>query len=281
VIERWSEGPADQSMAEEILVDLADLVHGHPWWRARAALTLDLLKQLGVHPPAQILDAGCGWGVTLQALERRGYDVLGMDISRRALQQLDRPNRRLVEADLAQPLGQVRAASDAVLALDVIEHLDDDRAAVARLGMLARPGGFVILSVPALPALFTEFDAIQGHRRRYLPATLRAAFADSGLILDRIFWWGRWLVPVLRRDRARPRLRPDQKPAEVYRQYLQMPPWPLPWIARLAFLSEHGRALRGRLRSGSSLFAVARRPDAGGTPPADFSSQYDPPSRPS
>ena len=64
-----------------------------------------------------------------------------MDISRRALQQLDRPGRRLVEADLAQPLGQIAAASDAVLALDVIEHIDDDRAAVARLGMLVRPGG--------------------------------------------------------------------------------------------------------------------------------------------
>ena len=140
MIERWSEGAADESMAEEILVDLADLIHGHPWWRARAALTLDLLGRLGIHPPAQVLDAGCGWGVTLEALERRGYHVLGMDISRRALQQLDRPGRRLVEADLAQPLGQIAAASDAVLALDVIEHLDDDRAAVARLGMLVRPG---------------------------------------------------------------------------------------------------------------------------------------------
>jgi hypothetical protein len=59
VIERWSEGAADESMAEEILVDLADLIHGHPWWRARAALTLDLLGRLGIYPPAQVLDAGC------------------------------------------------------------------------------------------------------------------------------------------------------------------------------------------------------------------------------
>ena len=66
-----------------------------------------------------------------------------------------------------------------MLALDVIEHIDDDRAAVARLGSLARPGGIVIVSVPALPELFTEFDRIQGHRRRYLPETLRAAFAAA------------------------------------------------------------------------------------------------------
>ena len=118
-----------------------------------------------------ILDVGCGWGVTLEALEKSGYHVLGMDISRRTLESLDRPDRRLVEADLANPW-QIAAASDAVLALDVIEHLDDDRAAVARLEMLVRPGGVLIVSVPALPDLFSEFDAIQGHRRRYLPETL-------------------------------------------------------------------------------------------------------------
>ncbi len=61
---------------------------------------------------------------------------LGIDNSSRGLQELDRPGRRLVEADLAQPLGQIAAVSDAVLALDVIEHLDDDRAAAARLGAL-------------------------------------------------------------------------------------------------------------------------------------------------
>ncbi len=218
----------------------------------------------GFIPRREILDAGCGWGVTLQALERRGYRVLGMDISRRALQQLDRPSRRLVQADLAQPLGQIRAESDAVLALDVIEHLDDDRAAIVRLGMLLRPAGILIVSVPALPTLFTEFDAIQGHRRRYLPETLGAAFADTGLHLDQIFWWGRWLVPALRRHRARPRSRPGQTSVEIYRNYLEMPPWPLPWVARLAFMAEHGLALRGRLRTGSSLFAVAHRPAAGG-----------------
>ena len=74
-----------------------------------------------------------------------------MDISRRSLELLDRPGRQLVEADLAQPLEHVALTSDAVLALDVIEHLDDDRAVVARLATLVRPGGAVIVSVPATP----------------------------------------------------------------------------------------------------------------------------------
>ncbi len=73
MIESWSKGVADESMAEEILVNLAANVRRHPWWRARTALSLDLLERLGVVPPARVLDVGCGWGVTLEALEVRGY----------------------------------------------------------------------------------------------------------------------------------------------------------------------------------------------------------------
>jgi SAM-dependent methyltransferase len=149
---------------------------------------------------------------------------------------------------------------DAVLALDLIEHLDDDGAAVRRLGSLTRPGGVVVVSVPALPALFGEFDRIQGHRRRYLPDGLRAAFAHSGLALERVFWWGRWLVPAVRRQRSRPRTRSGESASETYRRYLRLPPWPLGAAARLAFAIERGEAIRGRLPVGTSLFAVARRP---------------------
>ncbi len=148
---------------------------------------------------------------------------------------------------------------DAVLALDVIEHLDDDRAAIERLGSLVKPGGYVVVSVPALPDLFTEFDAIQGHRRRYLPGTLRDAFHDTGLEIVRLFWWGQWLVPRLRRQRSAPRSRPGESPSASYRRYLQLPPWPASLILEAAFAMEEGRALAGRLSTGTSLFAVARR----------------------
>ncbi len=250
-------------MPEEILVDLAAIIRRHPWWRARASLTLDLLRDLGVGPPARVLDVGCGWGVTLEALEAQGYEALGMDVSRRSLEQLDRPGRALIEADLTRPMGHDAPTHDAVLALDVIEHLDDDRAAVRRLGHLTRPGGCVVVSVPALPELYGEFDRIQGHRRRYLPPGLRAAFADSGLVLERVFWWGRWLVPALRRQRARQRTRPGESASEAYRRYLRLPPGPLGTVARIAFAMERRQAIRGRLTVGTSLFAVARRPHRG------------------
>jgi SAM-dependent methyltransferase len=260
MIARWSAGLANDNMAESILVELGDLIDNHPWWQARSKLTLELLRSLGVQPPARIFDAGCGWGTTLKCLEKIGYRMVGADISRQSLELLEGINRELVEFDLTQRFPSGIEPFDAVLALDVIEHLDDDRQAVAHLGEILKPGGFLIVSVPALPDLFTEFDSIQGHRRRYLPERLRNAFEGTRLEVERLFWWGSWMVPLLRNSRAKPRSRPGESSAEVYRRYLSLPPWPAPWIFRAAFAWEQTRALEGKLKVGTSLFALARRP---------------------
>jgi SAM-dependent methyltransferase len=251
-------------MDEAILVELASMVRAHPWWHARARLTLALLQQLGVRSPARVLDAGCGWGTTLEALEHGGYRAAGMDISRRSLERLDRPGRELYVADLSRDLTAHADRFEAVLALDVIEHIDDDRAAVTRLGQLARPGGVVIVSVPALPQLFSEFDEVQGHRRRYLPETLRASFAGSDLTVERLFWWGQWLVPMLRRQRRRYRRIAGESPVQTYRRYLALPPWPAALALSLGFALERGKALTGKLQTGTSLFAIGRRLDQRG-----------------
>jgi SAM-dependent methyltransferase len=184
----------------------------------------------------------------------------GLDQSRVALEQLDRPGRTLIEADVNQSLARGTSRYDAVLALDLIEHLDDDALAVRQLATLLRPGGILIISVPALPDLFGEFDRVQGHRRRYLPNELRRAFTGSGLQIERILWWGRWLVPMLSHQRAALKARPGEQASEVYRRYLKLPPWPLTLPLTLLFRLEQGPALGGRLETGTSLFAVSRKP---------------------
>lgn len=262
MIATWSEGVADENMAEAILVELAGIVRRHPWWHARAALTLELLQRLDVLPPARVCDAGCGWGTTLEALERAGYSVVGLDISRSMLERLDHRGRELAVADLTKPLPEDIETFDAVLALDVLEHLDDDRAAAEQLARLARPGGVVIVSVPALPDFYTEFDAIQGHRRRYTPERLRSVFDGSGLEVERVFFWGSWLVPALRRQRRKPlRGNSNESAAQTYRRYLRLPPWPAPLVLRTMFAMEQCRSIAGKLKTGTSLFAVALRPE--------------------
>jgi SAM-dependent methyltransferase len=257
MIATWSQGPADANMPEAFLADTLEKVRRHPWWIARAKLARAILEKHGVRPPQTVADAGCGWGTNLDALEKSGYQVTGFDISRRILEMIDQPARTLVELDFNQPLPADHARFDSLLALDVIEHIDDDRAAVAGMARLLKPGGTAIVSVPALPELFSEFDAIQGHRRRYLPETLRAAFANTGLEVREIFWWGSWMVPILRRSRNR--VAGSPRPAKTYSDYLKLPPWPVPWLMSLAYAREHSPAVRGTLKTGTSLFAVATR----------------------
>jgi SAM-dependent methyltransferase len=204
------------------------------------------------------MDAGCGWGVNLQALESAGYRAAGMDVSHRILELIDQPNRRLIEADLTQATPPSAERFDALLALDVIEHLDDDRAAIRTLSGMVRPAGLVIISVPARPDLFSEFDRIQGHRRRYVPETLRAAFEGSDFEPPQILWWGAWMVPVLRRMRGGGGTQASVAP-KSYVDYLRLPPWPIPLMMRMAYAWEHGRALKRKLNNGTSLFAIARR----------------------
>jgi 2-polyprenyl-3-methyl-5-hydroxy-6-metoxy-1,4-benzoquinol methylase len=261
MIHTWSSGAPDAHMAEELLTDLSHLVRQHPWWQARARLALRLLTALGVTGPASVLDAGCGWGVTLAALETSGYRTVGLDVSPQILQVLDTPQRQLVEADLTQPApAHVKGTFDAVLALDVIEHIDDDHAVVATLGTLLKPGGYLIVSVPALPDLFSEFDRVQGHRRRYTMDRLATAFENTGVTLVRSFWWGGWMVPVLRLQRQN-RRRPaeDLSPLEVYREFLRVPSGLGRLAMKLAFHVDERIAIRGMNGTGTSLFAVGRR----------------------
>ena len=260
MITRWSSGDPEQSMSEDILVGLWEPIRRHPWFRARARLGIAALRELGVEPPARVADVGCGYGLAFEALEQGGYRVTGLDVSRQTLERLDRPGRELIEADLSRALPPGAPQFDAVLAMEIVEHTDDDRAAVARLAELARPGGAVVITVPALPELFSEFDAATGHRRRYVPETLRQAFSGSGLQIERLLWWGSWLVPLLKLQRGHPRRRDGEPPAAIYQKYLKLPPWPVPWAFGVALAWEESRCLRGRLGRGTSLLALARRP---------------------
>jgi SAM-dependent methyltransferase len=258
MITTWCKG-ADDGMPQELLLETLRTVHGHPWWKARAKLALAALRAEGAVPRGDVIDIGCGWGTNLEALEAEGYNVSGLDISRKILEAIDRPNRKLIEGDLTQKLPENAGAFDAFLALDVMEHLDDDQGATRKFGELLRPGGVGIVSVPAQPDLYSEFDKVQGHRRRYLPDRLREAFSGSDLEVTRIFWWGQWMVPVLRRMRQKQPARETGQPAKTYAEYLRLPPWPGPLVMKLLYASEHSRALQGSLRTGTSLFAIVRK----------------------
>ncbi|MDH4350125.1 MAG: class I SAM-dependent methyltransferase, partial [Gemmatimonadota bacterium] len=96
---------------------------------------------------------------------------------------------------------------DTVVCLNVLEHIEGDVDALAAMRAMLRPGGAVVLLVPAVPALYGELDRALGHHRRYTPALLRGCFASAGLTMRHMEyfnlagmpgWW--WVGRVLQRS---------------------------------------------------------------------------------
>jgi SAM-dependent methyltransferase len=112
-----------------------------------------------------------------------------VDVSGPALAKLARRGASVVGA-LITSLPFADAAFDLVCALDIVEHVDDDAAALEELSRVARPGAVVLLSVPLHPELWNAFDDFVGHRRRYRPELLTEILGRHGLTIERSAVYG-------------------------------------------------------------------------------------------
>jgi len=189
-----------------------------PWVPApRFLLRLDLVRRLLGRLPRDrpVLELGFGAGAVLEELARQGFrDVVGTDFSasaargaRARLERLPADRRpRLLRATL-DALAPGRARFGAILAFEVLEHVQDDVGLLAQARELLEPGGWVLASVPAHPARFSAFDEAVGHFRRYERHDLVARFEKAGFEVDTLWCYGYPLANLLgwvRRRTTRP-----------------------------------------------------------------------------
>lgn len=182
----------------------------HWWYRARRDLVAQLL---GDRMPAGgvALDVGCGTGEVLDVLSGLGASaVVGTDLSEHVLGHAGRAGRVRVVSD-ASRLPFPDASADVVTSLEVVEHLDDDLAALSEYRRVLRPGGTLLVTVPAYSWLWYHQDVIAGHRRRYRRAQLLDVVADAGLHVEASSYYFSFLVPpaVLQRRTPLRRLMDD------------------------------------------------------------------------
>jgi SAM-dependent methyltransferase len=229
----------------------------HWWYRGRRRVLRAQLDRLALPPGARLLDAGCGSGRTLDELARRGR-VSGVDASPEAVAVARRRGHRDVRVADVAALPFPDATFDLVTCLDVVEHTPDDRATLAELRRVTRPGGLLVVTVPAYQALWSWHDVVNRHFRRYDRATLRAAARAAGWhVMADTHFNGLLLAPaaavrlVQRRRRAHPRSDLDLTPA-MLDGLLELP------LRLEARLVRAGVALP----AGLSLLAVLRRPAA-------------------
>lgn len=142
------------------------------WFVARRKLVAELIRRAHLSAEARILDVGCGTGATLEML--RGFGrVQGVDSSETAA-EICREKRALeIAVAEVESLPFDPASFDAVTCLDVLEHTDDDVAALREIHRVCSDGATLILTVPAYGFLWSEHDEALKHRRRYTAHELR------------------------------------------------------------------------------------------------------------
>ena len=150
------------------------------WFVSRSELLHHYLReQLALAPGARILDLGCGTGANLEVLSRYG-DAMGADFSQAALAFCRRRALpRLVLGD-GQRMPVRDGSFDLVASMDSLEHIPDDNAALAEMFRMLKPGGKLLITVPAFGFLWSEHDEALQHLRRYSAAELTDKLRHAG-----------------------------------------------------------------------------------------------------
>ena len=245
---------------ESELYDVIRRVEATHWWYAgRRAIVFDQLARLlprGASP--RVLDIGCGTGFNLEqtgALGVRG--AVGLDLSAKALTFCrERGLAQLVRGDAAQPPFGDRTF-DVVLALDLIEHVEDDRATLSGLWRVLKPGGRLIVFTPAFQFLWSAQDRVSHHFRRYTAPDLRSKLVAAGYTIDKLSYANTLLFPVVWGGRAVLRL--SGRSGDVSSENDLHPRWTNAALAAV-FAAERPLLRLVNFPFGVSLLAVAARP---------------------
>ena len=179
----------------------------HWWYRARREILSDYLTRLGHLPKdARILEIGCGTGHNLPMLARFGQvEAIEIDPAARAIAS-ERLGRPVLDAPLPGLPGIARGAYDLIAVLDVVEHIADDVAALASMRDCLKPGGKILIAVPAHQWMWSAHDVVNHHHRRYSKASLGRAIAAAGLKHNGLRWFNSLLFPLAAASRIAGRL---------------------------------------------------------------------------
>ncbi len=244
-------------MDERLMKAMLDLDEHHWWYRGRRLIVDAELARLPLPSDARILDAGCGSGRMLEELERYGQ-VSGIELDPTAAEVARSRGHGEVRVGSLERLPWEAERFDLITCLDVLEHTPDDRQTLSELRRVAAPGGWLLLTVPAYQALWSQHDEANHHFRRYGRRALRRVVAESGWTLQRLTSFNSLLLPPAALVRlAQRRRRAD----EDYRPELERGPAWLGSVLERPLRAEAWWISRGRtLPAGLSLMAVLQNP---------------------
>jgi SAM-dependent methyltransferase len=182
-------------MEERELRSLLAADEDHWWYRGRRLIIRAELDRLALPAPARVLDAGCGSGRTMQDLRAYG-EVSGIELSPVAAEHARQRALGEVRVGRVEELPWNDGSFDLITCLDVLEHTPDDRVALLELRRVTGQGGWLLLTVPAYPKLWSTHDEVNHHYRRYTRRLLRGAATDAGWRVARLTSFNSLLLPA-------------------------------------------------------------------------------------
>jgi SAM-dependent methyltransferase len=238
---------------------MAELDAVHWWFVARRKILASLIARR-IRPPAgaRILEVGCGTGHNLAMLARFGHveaTELEPEARHLAAERLGRP---VLEAALPDLSMFPAAHFDLVALLDVLEHVEDDAASLAAIRGRLKPGGKLLVTVPANRWMWTAHDAAHHHHRRYEKRELAAAVTGAGFDIDLLSFMNSLLFPPIAAARLAGKMLGRDSADDA------IPPAPVNALLRGVFGLESGLIGRVPLPFGVSLVAILSRPAEAG-----------------
>lgn len=242
-------------MDPHIYQQMRSLEERHWWFAGRRKIVGEILASLDLPGHARILDAGCGTGGNLQFLSQFG-DVTGVELDDGAAALArERGAWPVLKGSLPGGMPFAGQQFDLIVLLDVLEHIDDDGASLHALAALLAPRGYLVLTVPAFPFLWSPHDDEHHHKRRYRAAGLREVIENAGLRLSYLSYFNTWLFPLV----AAVRLVRKVFPANEVGRDVELPGPAANSMLQAVFGSERHWIGRLSMPFGVSLLAVARK----------------------
>lgn len=261
-----------------------DLGQTHWWFVARRRILMSIVREaLKARPCSRplIVEVGCGVGDNVAELSKE-FGGLGIDASQTAIELAREryPQETFIVGDSPESAGEAIREASLLLMADVLEHVEDDRAFLARWTGALSVGASILITVPADPSLWSRHDRAHGHYRRYELLSLQEVWRGLPVEVELLSYFNRRLFPIARlarrrRSASRNDIGPtsDEAGNEAGNESsgsadLRLPPFAVNAVLQAIFQGEAKRliaAMHGKApayKSGLSLIALLRKRSA-------------------
>jgi SAM-dependent methyltransferase len=231
-------------MEKDFYLQYAAVEDKHWWFVGRRRILDQIIRKLPLPTNAKILEAGCGTGGNLRMLSHHG-EVSAMELDETACELANQ--RQITTVRLGSLPNRIPYSQeyDLIVAFDVLEHLDDDLGALFALKSHLKPGGWLLVTVPAYQFLWSHHDDINHHKRRYRLKGLQQVFRKADLKISYSSYFNTFLFPLVAGIRLCQKLLQIENKSQSQSSDLTLPSPPVNKFLSTLFASE--RHLIGKL----------------------------------